>query len=507
VTCCWLAWSIVFGFLGHTEAAVVDARSASFADVASAVALAGQGDIVRVPEGTATWTAGLVIRKAVTLQGAGIGKTIIQDGLAKNENILVFNATLNHFYRLTGFEFQPGERKTKFTKGCVLVTGNSKTVRIDHCKFYRVHNRSIYIRGAVCGVIDHCAFVTDTGEAFIALFHDAWGGKSWGDGSWASPIDWGGPNALYIEDNDFNITSAPHGVVDEYAGARFVFRHNTVTNGVIASHGTGSTGRSRSVRQWEIYNNTCTFHPATPGNAMHLRGGTGVVFDNTAVGMSQFLTLHTYRYHTAFAKWSGSDGSCNWDLNDPKVYASGIAGAGSGIGPKGSGGTLVVPGAGWSTNEWVGYTVKNLDGLANIQPRGSKGAGPGPFFSAVVSNTSDTIIVEAGSQQPNKVFSPGDRFEIRKVIQGLDMIGASTGELLSGKAPTPRWLNQKIEPVYVWNNAFNGIATAGVAVASDSPIKEGVHFFNNKRKSDYKPFVYPHPLVKEENTSPSDAAK
>src|SRR5262245_60385184 len=48
--------------------------------------------------------------------------------------------------------------------------------------------------------------------------------------------------------------------------------------------------------------------------------------------------------------------------------------------------------------------------------------------------------IEAGSQQPNKIFAPGDRFEIRKVKQGLDMIRASTGDLPSGNAPAPRWL-------------------------------------------------------------------
>jgi hypothetical protein len=349
-------------------------------------------------------------------------------------------------------------------------------------------------------------FINSTGGA-ITVFHDAWDGKSWGDGSWATPLEWGGPNAIYIEDNEFtNDTSAHlHGIMDEYAGARFVFRHNIVKNGVIASHGTGSTGRNRGVRQWEIYNNHFTFDPTKAGNAMHLRGGTGVVFDNTVVGISEFLTLHTYRFHTAFPRWSGSDGTCGWDFNDDKLYASGTAGEGSGLGRNGAGGKLVVPNAGWSPGQWVGYTVRNLNGSRNIQPATSKGAGPGPFFSAVVTNTSDTILLEAGSQQPNKIFAPGDRFEIRKVRQGLDMIGASTGDLLSGNAPAPRWLNQQIEPVYTWNNTFNGAANAGVATTPDTPIKEGLHFINNKPKPGYKPLIYPHPLVKKVSASTKSA--
>jgi hypothetical protein len=215
------------------------------------------------------------------------------------------------------------------------------------------------------------------------------------------------------------------------------------------------------------------------------------------------LTLHTYRYHTGFPKWPGSDGTSEWDFNDPKVFATGKAGVGSGIGPSGVGGKLVVAEANWIPNQWVGYSVRNLDGLSNKQPGRSKGRGPGPFFSCVVSNTSDTIIVEGGSQQPNKIFTTGDRFEIRKVIQGLDMIGGSTGELLSGSMPSPRWLRQKVEPVYIWDNTLDGIAKAGLGSAADSPITEGVHFFNNKRKPDYKPFIYPHPLVQKDGAEQS----
>jgi hypothetical protein len=578
-----LAMSFLLGLFGRAEAGIVTARSASLADVSAAVASATDGDTVAVPAGMATWTSDLTISKAITLQGAGIGKTIILEDLSTDQPMLSFNTAMGKFYRLSGFEFRRGTRTRKFGKGCVLVYGTTRTFRLDHCKFDSLNNRATYFRNAVCGVLDHNVFISRRSTQ-ITIFHDAWDGKSFGDGSWATPLDWGGPNAIYIEDNDFSTDPPnPTGVIDEYAGARFVFRHNKVTNAIIASHGTGSTGRNRGVRQWEIYDNTLIAKPSTPKNAIHMRGGTGVVFNNTLTGFTKFVTLHTYRYHTAFRMWGGSDSTSGWDLNDPKVYASGIAGPGSGIGPNDTGGKLVVPGAGWSTNQWVGYTIRNLDGLSNIQPVRTKGGDgkitrrseteehsgeeaeqdeggdrpkqirrserdrPGPFFSTIVSNTADTIIARAGSQRPNKIFAPGDRFEIRRVIQGLDMIGASTGDLLSdgegrqhspdlsfpnqrnkreegtggrgtargrgmnpgraravaepreqgkkGAYPlTPKWLNQTIEPVYVWNNTKDGVENAGVAIANP-PIKEGVHFFNNKPKPGYKPFVYPHPLV------------
>jgi hypothetical protein len=425
--------------------------------------------------------------------------------LAADQALFTVQTKLGKLYRLTGIEFRAGSRTKSFGKGCVVVTGDTKTFRIDNCKFDGIRNRPVVIRNAACGVIDHNLFFSQSKSQQITIFHDKWGGGDWGDGSWSTPIDWGGPNAVYIEDNIFAASSANSGgVLDEYGGARFVFRHNRVTNAVVASHGTGSTGRFRSVRHWEIYNNLFVAEPKTSKNAIHMRGGTGVVFSNTVVGFSKFLTLHTYRFHSAFRMWSGSDGTSGWDLNDPKIYVAGKAGEGSGAGPNGTGGKLVVPGVNWRANEWVGFAIKNLDGLGNVQPQGTRGPqhGPGPFFSTVLSNTSDTIVIKAGSRQPDKIFRAGDRFEIRRVIQSLDMVGASTGELLSGGSPTPRWLKQSIEPVYIWNNTINGQNKVPVATAHP-PITEGVHFVNNRSKPGYKPFVYPHPIsIRDLNQTP-----
>src|SRR6266576_29135 len=52
---------------GTAQAATVNARSAAFADVSTAVASAAKGDTVIVPAGTASWTKTLVINKPITL--------------------------------------------------------------------------------------------------------------------------------------------------------------------------------------------------------------------------------------------------------------------------------------------------------------------------------------------------------------------------------------------------------------------------------------------------------
>jgi len=495
-----LTSALAYALTSPLHGAIIAAPSVAYDKVSAAINQADPGDIVTVPPGTATWSKPLLVDKRITLQGAGIGRTIIIDGLQSDDNNIRFvtkaangevPGTTPAKYRLTGFEFRDqglhpinsnGGPKV-YLKGTVLFNGSSKNFRLDHCKFDQVLNRGIYFRNAVCGVVDHCVFLS-AGTGAIVINHNQWPNPdgtigAWGDGSWAVPIDWGGPHAVYIEDNTF--TGDPLvPLIDEYGGTRFVFRYNRVTNMKISSHGTGSSGRYRGLRQWEIYNNSFTAQPPASEEAIHLRGGTGVIFGNTFTGFYKTATLHTYRYHTDFPKWPGSDGTSGWDHNDPTLYLGGTATTGS------KNFTLVVAGANWTPDQWVGYTVRDTT-PSPLYPEG--------FFSAVNSNTKNTITVEAGSTVIDKPFKAGDHFEIRKVIQGLDMIGGSTGNLLSnGSSPVPRWLNQTIEPAYIWNNTKDGVAGAGIAIG-EPPIKAGVHFYNNKSKFNYIPLIHPHPLV------------
>jgi hypothetical protein len=470
---------ILSGFFTPRSGATVYYSNGSAANVQALHNIALNGDTITLPAGTFIWSTPVTISKAITIRGAGIGQTIILDNLPSDAGNIIFKTILGRLYRLTGIEFRAGSRQTEFSKGCVKVTGSTRTFRIDHCKWNNVRNRFMTFRDSVCGVVDHNACIGGRVQ-HMAIWHDTWAGAKWGDGSWASPIDWGGPGAIYFEDNTFIGVPNGENVLDEYGGARFVFRYNTVTNAHLASHGTGSTGRYRGLRHWEVYNNTFTATPHDSGEWFHVRGGTGVVFNNTSTGFLKAVTLHTYRFHTAFMNWSGSDGTSAWDLNGNGIYLSANAGAGS------RNWTLVVPGALWAPNQLVGFTVRDT---------ASRPPYPHGFFSAVSSNTSNTITVEKGSQIIDKPFVAGDHFEIRKVIQGLDMVGASTGDLLSGINPSPRWLHQTIEPAYIWNNTKDGVPNGGVAVAADSPIQQGVHFFNNQAKPNYEPFVYPHPLT------------
>jgi hypothetical protein len=118
----------------------------------------------------------------------------------------------------------------------------------------------------------------------------------------------GTDNAVYIEDNTFiNTTdSATSGDV--------------VTNGGIQTHDTAYTGL-RGVRHYEIYNNT--FSSSTTPNlarTLALRGGTGVIYNNTFSGnYNRCVVLLNYRTSATqdvAAHWGWCDGSNDCDGND-----------------------------------------------------------------------------------------------------------------------------------------------------------------------------------------------
>jgi hypothetical protein len=91
----------------------------------------------------------------------------------------------------------------------------------------------------------------------------------------------------------------------------------------IASHGTESSGRGRSIRSYEIYRNRFAFEKGREHfTAMFFRGGTGVIFDNTVTGGYHAFALATnYRSRKSYAPWGRCDGTSKWDGNqEPNGY-------------------------------------------------------------------------------------------------------------------------------------------------------------------------------------------
>ena len=130
-----------------------------------AINAAKDGDTVQLPEGTAVWKKGWntghgAKMKAITIQGAGIDKTIIRDttqGTA-GDKPFVINGVEGKPFRITGITFDgTGLPNAGVWAGEIVIGGNCKNFRIDHCKFLNM-DRMMTIKGDTYGLIDHCYF-------------------------------------------------------------------------------------------------------------------------------------------------------------------------------------------------------------------------------------------------------------------------------------------------------------------------------------------------------------
>src|SRR4029077_16882480 len=81
------------------------------------------GDTITIPAGTFNWTTGVTISKSITLQGAGVGSTIIKDAVNGTPLIQV-GLVANNLPRITGIEFQDGGRANNQLGGILKFTGS-----------------------------------------------------------------------------------------------------------------------------------------------------------------------------------------------------------------------------------------------------------------------------------------------------------------------------------------------------------------------------------------------
>jgi hypothetical protein len=248
----------------------------------------------------------------------------------------------------------------------------------------------------------------------------------------------------------------------------------------------------------EVYCNNFIYPAgiANPNNAyfamMMLRGGSAVVFSNTASGYTLLIAIRNYRNTDTFAgayqPYGGANGLNPWDSNGPSLLLQGVH-----TGPNGAS-YLQVSGANWATNQWVGYTLNDTNS---------------GLFSEVVSNNANTMYYIGAGIVHNAVmyFNTGDGFTVNQVYATIDQPGRGSGDLcqdngydangnlivINTTTGTPSWPHQVIEPLYFWGNILNGQpAEAGSPYPT---IQEGRDFFNDTPKPGYTPFQYPHPLT------------
>jgi hypothetical protein len=306
---------------GTAEAATVAAASCSDAHVQAAVDRAGADDIVTIPAGDCTWTAGVKVDKAIALRGAGVGRTVLRNGtdtmlhvtLATSGTLEVSEVTFDLMTRDTG------------SSGAIEIYAqghNLKAFRFHHFELLNQLERgvSIFMEGyEIGGLIDH-ARILSKGSKWLSI--EGTGPEQ--HQPFERPLALGTDKFIFIEDNRIESVSRDEqidGWLDAYTGARYVFRHNTMTGcpAELAHHGADS-GFARGTHSFEIYNNT--FAQTLPCDyttrALNFRSGTGVVFNNAWTGRYEYgMHVTNYRSDESHPPWGRCDGSSPWDGNRP----------------------------------------------------------------------------------------------------------------------------------------------------------------------------------------------
>ncbi|HXN24750.1 MAG TPA: hypothetical protein VOA41_18605 [Candidatus Dormibacteraeota bacterium] len=278
-----LAFFCLLSSASSIRATTIPAANCLQPVVQAAVLLAVVADTVTIPAGNCTWSTPVTVSKGVTLQGAGQDVTVIN---ASGTDFLLISGNGGAF-RLTGMGFTGN-----ITNGAIQADGRFSSFRMDHLKFTNLTGRSVIIgynntptaNPAIFGLIDHITYTNNACFPF-GLHH----GKD--VEAWTGNDNWGTNQAVYIEDSTFtwNVSAAQLGectLWDQEHGGRAVIRHNTIKNGTIQGHDTGSTQQSRGLRIKEMYSNTfiCNLVGGTSNcgySAMDFRGGSYLVYDNS----------------------------------------------------------------------------------------------------------------------------------------------------------------------------------------------------------------------------------
>ncbi len=475
---------------------------------------AQDGDTITLPAGTFFWATTVTITKGITVIGetttdpvhkTANDQTIVlaNTGTNGNQPLLNLATAYGKSYRLSGITFRTGQTQIVNSNGMVQLQGGSHAVRVDHCHFDDLpyENNYVAVWRALYGVIDHNVFdfrsPNNHAQSLYINMSD-WGGRSYGDGSWAEPPYYGSEKFVFIEDNCFNNTTSNEfaGVIDGWRGGRYVFRHNHAYNATPTNHGT-EIGRERGFRCAEIYNNDFHFTDAR-GSLGGTRSGGWISHDNTVDGqqLARGATLGTYRVFFAFigAPFTGASGDNPWDYNvtewdgrhidghPPYLFESGSASSGS------DGTHIVDLTKNWRANQWIGYAAKRLsDGK----------------IALVFSNTTNTLnVYYHDGYGGGPIWQAGDQYQIHKVLVALDQPGRGASDLIN--TASPAWPHQQLEPCYEWNDVYTPTGAHLMmtqAVGAFAVLQQGRDFYNTVMPG-YAPYIYPHPLTGGVGTPP-----
>ncbi len=275
------------------EALEVTAASPSIEDIQEAVdSLEGRTGTVHVPAGEAEAIGTLRLPPGTRLVGAGMEETRLfrgpQTDIHSREAMIQVQGPGPEGTRVSGLNLVGVLDAQSEGSDSGIVLRDVTDFRVAHCRFERFGNAAVHVRGdGVRGLIDNCRMV----EIFKPAINNlGYGVVVYGTNEWNDDLQPGGPDAVFVE--DCVMIGNRHAIASN-AGAVYVFRQNHVYENALTqpidAHGPGY-GSPRGTQWVEIYGNLVE-RPRRDAPAMLIRGGGGVIFNNTIRDHSRGIGL------------------------------------------------------------------------------------------------------------------------------------------------------------------------------------------------------------------------
>jgi hypothetical protein len=296
---------ILFPFLANAATYNVTCSGNITSALNGAHTAASTGDTILVSSGSCTTSSTVYLSKGITLQGAGIGNTVITGSVMPMFQYSSSNPAANQNFRITGFSFN-GNGIASYTNSMYLLrltnyTGYEQTnVRVDHNRFYGASssNGSFIDVVGVWGVIDNNTFETSRIPIrFSGYTSDANNYKGYTYWTDFDDLSFGAAaNTMYIENNTFN--GVQYQLSDSQGGNRYSYRYNTITLTAYSDpiwdiHGNYSytctpTCQMFSAYGGEFYGNQIT--TSYGGQLVSVRGGKALTFFNNVTSSASWVS-------------------------------------------------------------------------------------------------------------------------------------------------------------------------------------------------------------------------
>jgi hypothetical protein len=508
--------TLVFAVLGGTlplaKGSIINAASVALADVSAAVQSARDGDTVLIPAGTATWTSGVSVSKAIKIVGAGSGRIIAYDDGV--EQLTVGSGNLN--VKIAGYS--PGFGSSSISVGqslrvsmdnnrpnwmqgvvtawaspnlTIKVSSTGGTGTAKRWLISTLPSTTIIANNNSSSLFD----LTESPNGHLNLSGIQFSGKQ---GYHDLNIKWlSGGRAVLIHDCWFQISNSGYDSIRSNANRGVVWNcsfdgsypgsYNLLTCGAInikdggntsmagSSWGTPSTwGMLDTNGEKNFYVETCDFH--TNNDAIDNDDGGRLVFrynlqDHASIG-SHGADTSAYGYRTTEIYNNTGVYYCR---NDGTTFnmANGWFGLVRG-------GTFIVHDNNWTARGDCSDIPDKTDIKMTVMMLNRK-------------TNSQNSCWGVGT-------SPGSLHYFPRQV-GL---GYVTGNGVDGKGNSTDagiYVGDS-EPAYVWGNsrtlimqASDGNECGPTADKSANYIVSGRDYFNGTAKPNYTPYTYPHPLT------------